>query len=57
MKLVDEYDADFAMYVRLAATTGARRSQLIALRWTDVDLDGGTITFARAVVHGGLGVA
>jgi integrase len=56
MKLVDDYDTDFAMYVRLAATTGARRSQLIALRWSDIDLAGGTITFARAVVHGGLGV-
>jgi integrase len=56
MRLVDEYDVDFAMYVRLAATTGARRSQLIALRWTDVDLDGGTITSARAVVHGGTDV-
>jgi integrase len=53
MKLVDAYDAEFAMYVRLAATTGARRSQLIALRWSDIDLEGGTITFARAVVHGG----
>jgi integrase len=56
MRLVDEYDVDFAMYVRLAATTGARRSQLIALRWSDIDLDGGTITFARAVVHGGTDV-
>lgn len=56
MRLVDDYDVDFAMYVRLAATTGARRSQLIALRWSDVDLDGGTITFARAMVHGGTDV-
>jgi integrase len=56
MRLVDEYDVDFAMYVRLAATTGARRSQLIALRWSDVYLDGGTITFARAMVHGGTDV-
>jgi integrase len=56
MQLVDEYDEDFAMYVRLAATTGARRSQLCALRWSDVDLDGGTITFARAMIHGGADV-
>ena len=56
MRLVDDYDVDFAMYVRLAATTGARRSQLIALRWSDIDLDGGTITFARAMVHGGTDV-
>jgi len=53
MKLVDHYDVDFAMYVRLAATTGARRSQLVALRWIDVDLRAKTITFARAIVHGG----
>jgi integrase len=56
MRLVDEYDLDFAMYVRLAATTGARRSQLIALRWSDIDLDGETITFARAIGHGGTDV-
>jgi integrase len=56
MKLVDEYDVDFAMYVRLAATTGARRSQLVALRWSDVDLRAKTITFARAIVHGGTDV-
>jgi integrase len=53
MKLVDEYDEDFAMYVRLAATTGARRSQLCALRWTDVDLEAKTITFARGMILGG----
>ncbi len=56
MKLVDEYDPDFSMYVRLAATTGARRSQLIALRWSDIDLEKETITFERAIVHGGEGV-
>ncbi len=53
MKLVDEYDEDFAMYVRLAATTGARRSQVCALRWSDVDLEAKTITFARGMILGG----
>jgi integrase len=53
---IDELDPDFGVYLRLAATTGARRSQLCALRWTDVDLDAATITFARGIVDGGPGV-
>ncbi len=53
---MDELDPDFGVYLRLAATTGARRSQLCALRWTDVDLDAATITFARGMVDGGPGV-
>ena len=32
-----------ALYV-LAITTGARQGELLALRWSDVDLDAGTIT-------------
>jgi integrase len=53
---IDEVDADFGVFLRLAATTGARRSQLCALRWTDVDLEGATATFARGLVDGGPGV-
>ncbi|MDP9398458.1 MAG: site-specific integrase [Actinomycetota bacterium] len=30
----------------LAAYTGARRGELLALRWTDIDLDGAAVTFA-----------
>jgi integrase len=53
---IDELDPDFGVFLRLAATTGARRSQLCALRWTDVDLAASTITFARGMVDGGPGV-
>jgi integrase len=53
LKIIDERDDDFGLYLRLAATTGARRSQLIAVHWSDVDLDAATITFARAVLDGG----
>jgi hypothetical protein len=35
-------DADFHLYLHLAACTGARRSQL-ALRWRDVDLEAGAL--------------
>jgi integrase len=34
----------------LGAATGARRGELLALRWSDVDLDAGTVRIARSVV-------
>lgn len=40
----------FAPLFRLAAATGARRGELCALRWGDVDLERGTVSFARAVI-------
>ena len=39
----------FATYIQLAATVGARRGTLLALRWGDVDLDLATVTFTRAL--------
>jgi integrase len=39
-------------YLRLAVCTGARRSQLLALRWGDIDLARGAIAFTRALVEG-----
>jgi integrase len=45
-------DPAFATFLRLAATTGARRSQLLALRWSDVDTDRGALSFTRALVEG-----
>lgn len=35
---------------RLAGTTGARRGGILGLRWSDVDLDAGTVTFGRQTV-------
>jgi integrase len=46
-----EHDADFGCFLRLAATTGARRGELCALRWSDLNLDTGNVTIARAVVE------
>lgn len=47
---------DMVCYLRLAAVTGARRGTLCALRWSDIDLDAGTIVFERALarVQGGV---
>ena len=36
----------------LAATTGARRGELLALRWKDVDLDSNTVAFQRSLIEG-----
>lgn len=38
------------VFLRLAAITGARRSELVALRWSDVDLTAGRVTIAHGVV-------
>ena len=41
----------YATFLQLAATVGARRGTLVALRWRDVDLDHATITFSRAIAE------
>jgi integrase len=35
--------------ILIAVTTGMRRGEVLALRWVDVDLDGGTLTVARSI--------
>ena len=50
-RAADENPA-FAVFLQLAAATGARRGELIALRWTDVNLPAGTVTIARGAVKG-----
>ncbi len=52
-KAVEEDDADLAMFVWLAASTGARRGELCALRWSDVDLVDASVLLSRAIVDGG----
>jgi integrase len=43
-------DQTLYVAVMLAVYTGMRRGELLALRWSDVDLDAGTLTVARSVV-------
>jgi integrase len=46
----EELDPELATLLRLAAVTGARRGELCALRWNDVDLVAGALVISRAVV-------
>jgi integrase len=52
---VEDRDPDFATYLWLAASTGARRSQLLGLRWSEIDIAHAAIGFARAFVEGPTG--
>lgn len=49
-RLLAEAPGDLNLYLRLSALTGARRGQLVALRWSDIDLDEATIRFTHALV-------
>jgi len=45
----ERVDPEWATYLRLAATAGARRSEMCALRRNDVDLEAGTVSITRAL--------
>lgn len=47
---------ELACYLLVAAATGARRSEVVALRWTDIDLSGATVTIRRGIVLGSAGL-
>ena len=50
--LAEEADPAFAAFLWVAAATGAKRSELLALRWTDIDKLSSRMTIARGLVNG-----
>ena len=50
LRLADSRDPDLSAFISLAASSGARRGELIALRRRDVDLSTATITIERGIV-------
>ena len=49
MAKAEELEPGLAALLLLGALTGARRGELCALRWTDLDVAGRTLTIARSV--------
>lgn len=47
---IAELDDELAVLVRLAAVTGARRGEYLALRWSDVDLEHQAVTIEHALI-------
>jgi integrase len=50
LNAADAADPLFAVYLRLGAATGARRGELCALRWSDVDLEAATLVIERGII-------
>lgn len=48
-------EPDFYLFVMLGAMTGARRAQLLGLRWRNIDLQVGQIAFSNGYVEGPTG--
>ncbi|WP_291825157.1 tyrosine-type recombinase/integrase [Candidatus Microthrix sp.] len=51
--IIGKADPRMATIIRLAIATGARRGELGALKWSDIDVEQRLITFQRSVVDGG----
>lgn len=47
--LLTAADAEFALYLRVLAATGCRRSEVLALRWPDVEFATGELRIRRAL--------
>jgi integrase len=47
VRMIAEASPALALFLRLAALTGARRGQLCGLHWADIDLDGAAVPDRR----------
>jgi integrase len=54
-RLIAGADTEWRTMVTVALRTGLRLGELLALRWIDVDLDGGRLIVRRAVSRGVVG--
>jgi integrase len=50
-RLAEEVDSELATFIMLAASSGARRGELLALRWHDLDLEQGRLSIERGIVR------
>lgn len=49
-RLLDAAEGPIELFLRLAAATGARRGELIALQWSDIDLERRLCRITRSIV-------
>jgi integrase len=56
LRVADEYDPELGHFLHIAASTGARRGEVCALRWNNLDTKRMTLTIERSIaeVPGGL---
>lgn len=55
IEVADAEDPDLSAFLRTSVTTGARRGELCALRWRDLDLKARTVTISHNLVEGSEG--
>jgi integrase len=56
LRVANELDPELARFLHIAATTGARRGELCAIRWKNVNFEAASLTIERSIVEvpGGL---
>jgi len=52
-RLARESDPELATFIMLAASSGARRGELVGLGWNDIDLDQAKLSIERGIVRVG----
>ena len=51
LEALQDAPAQFSVITQLALLTGARRGEICALRWSDIDMGAGTISIERTLQH------
>jgi integrase len=51
LQAATELDPEFGHFLHLSATTGARRGEMCALRWRNVDEEKGTLSIERSIIE------
>jgi integrase len=49
LEAADEQDVEFGALLHVLAATGARRGEVCGLRWSDLDVESGTLSIRRSV--------
>jgi integrase len=51
LRVASETDPEFGRLLHIAATTGARRGELCALRWSDIDVGRNSLIIERSIIE------